>query len=201
MIFLNEHRFCKSHIPFFSLDVSRRKHFYGGAAKYYIENEGGVTTYTFSAEQVARQSGLAIAACDRQSVHQSVRNRVLGRKKMANVFPDIENVTIDAEGVVETVRTLDVNVIGVQPSKSNAKRIGNNGRKRKEDGELPSNKLKKKSHGAESFIEYQEACKEEATATSLLIRDQHISYRGAAKSMQAALMAKCVSVHVITCRD
>jgi hypothetical protein len=123
------------------------------------------------------------------------------RKKMANVFPDKDHVTTDAEGVVEAVRTLDVNVVGVQSSKSNAKRLGNSGRKRKEEGELPSNKLKRNAYGAESCIEYQEACKAEATAPSLLIRNQNISYRGAAKSMQAALMVKCVSVQVSTCRD
>ena len=119
---------------------------------------------------------------------------------MANMFPDIGNGTINAEGAVETV-ALDVNVIVVPSSKSNAKRIGNNGREHKEDGELPSNKLKKKSYGADNFIENQEACRTEAIAASLLIRDQHISYRGAAKSMQAALMAKGVSVHESACRD
>ena len=79
-------------------------------------------TYIFSAEQVARQFGLAIAACDRQTVHQSVRNRVLGRKKMANMFPDTDDVTVIAEGVVETV-VIVVEVVGLA-LKSNAKRAG-----------------------------------------------------------------------------
>ena len=152
--FFSKHRNCKSHIPFSSLDVSCRKDFYGRAAEYYTEHGGGIVTYIFSAEQVARQFGLAIATCDRQTVHQSVRNRVLGRKKMANMFPDTDDVTVIAEGVVETVPR-DGNVIGVPSFKSNANRIGNSGRKRKEDGELPSNKLKKKSHGADNFIENQ----------------------------------------------
>ena len=46
-VFLSKHRSCKSHIPFSSLDVSCRKDFYDMAANYYIENEGGVTTYLF----------------------------------------------------------------------------------------------------------------------------------------------------------
>ncbi len=50
--FFSKHRSCKSHIPFFSLDVSNRKDFYGKAAQYYIETEGNVTTFFFSAEQV-----------------------------------------------------------------------------------------------------------------------------------------------------
>ena len=113
-------------------------------------------TNIFSAEQVATQFALAIAACDRQAVHQSIRNRVLGKKKMANMFPDIGDVTITAEGVVGSVVHV-VNVVGVV-SKSNTKRVGNCWRKRKDDGDLPSNKLKKTAHGAGSFLEYQEAC-------------------------------------------
>ena len=49
--FFGKQRSCKSHIPYSSLDVSCRKDFYGRAAHYYIENEGGVTTFFF-AEQV-----------------------------------------------------------------------------------------------------------------------------------------------------
>ena len=51
-----------------------------------------------------------------------------------------------------------VNVVGVV-SNSNTKRVGNYGRKRKDGGDLPSNKLKKTSQGASSFLEYQEACR------------------------------------------
>ena len=61
--FFSKHRNCKSHIPFSSLDVSYRKDFYGRAVHYYIENEGGVTTYIFYAEQVepcVRQFGSAV---------------------------------------------------------------------------------------------------------------------------------------------
>jgi len=152
-------------------------------------------TYIFYAEEIARKFALAIAPCDHQALHQSARNRVLGKKKMTDMFDDIGNVTIVAEGVVETV----VPVLR-EVSKSNTKRIGNCGRKRKEDGELPSNKLKKTTHGASSFLEYQEVCKTEAVAASIRIRDANVSYRGAAKSMKAALMAKGVSLHESTCR-
>ena len=93
-------------------------------------------TYIFVAEQVARQFGLAIATCDRQEVQQSVRNRVLGRNKMLNMAANIGDVTLSAEDVVKTVVTV-VGVVG-ETSKSNAKRVGNGGRKHKEDGELPS---------------------------------------------------------------
>ena len=123
-------------------------------------------------------------------MHQSVRNRVVGKKKMANLFADIGDVAIVAEGVVE----IAVPVVSVV-SKSNTKRIGNCGRKRKDDGELPSNKLKKAAHGADSFLEYQEACSTEATASSILIRDENISYSGAAKLMQARLIEKGAADH------
>ena len=78
---------------------------------------------------------------------------MLGKKKMANIIADIGDVTVAAEGVVETL------VPASDVSKLNIKRIGNCGRKRKEEGELPSNKLKKAAHGADSLLEYQEACK------------------------------------------
>jgi hypothetical protein len=51
-VFFWKQRSCKSHISFFSLDVSYRKDFYGRAAHYYIENEGGVTTYNVFDVQV-----------------------------------------------------------------------------------------------------------------------------------------------------
>ncbi len=50
--FFSKQRSCKSRIPFSSLDVSCRKVFYGRVAHFYIENEGGVTTYLFFAAQV-----------------------------------------------------------------------------------------------------------------------------------------------------
>jgi len=87
----------------------------------------------------------------------------MGKKNMVNMFPDIGDVTVIAEGVVKTVVPV-VNVV----SKSNAARVGKCGRKRKDGGELPSNKFKKTSHGAGSFLEYQEACKTEATTASTL---------------------------------
>ena len=129
--FVSKHRNVKAHIPFSTLNASCRKDFYGRAAEYYMEHGGGIVTYIFSAEQVAREYALVIAACDRQAVHQSSRNRVLGKKKMANMFADIGDVTIVAEGVVETVVPV-VTLVGVA-SKSNAGRVGNCGRKRKED--------------------------------------------------------------------
>ncbi len=42
--------------------------------------------------------------------------------------------------------------------------------KRKDHGELPSNRLKKHVRGDGNFLQYQTACKEEATAAYFLIR-------------------------------
>jgi len=191
-----KHRNVKAHIPFSTLIPSCRKEFYGRAAEYYIEHGGGVVTYIFLAEQVSRQFNLTIAACDRQAMHQSVRNCVMGKKHMANLFPDLGDVIVTAEGVVETV----VPIVNVG-SKSNTKCVGTCGRKCKDDGELPSTKLKKATHGAGSFLEYHKACRAEASATSILIRDENVSYRGAAKLMQSRLIAKGVSVCKTTCRN
>jgi hypothetical protein len=101
--FVSKHRNVMAHIPFSTLNPSCRTDFYGRAAQYYIEHGGGIVTYIFSAEHVARHFALSIAPCDRQAVHPSVRNRVLGKKKMANVFADLGDDTNVAEGVVETV--------------------------------------------------------------------------------------------------
>ena len=190
--FLSRHRYCKALIPFSDMPVSCRKDFYNRAACYYIENGGGTVTFIFAAEEIARWFRIAIATCDRAKVHQSVRNRVLDKTKIMS----IADVTVVATPNVTAVTE------GISSStKSNANRIGNCGRKRKEDFALPSNKLKKPTRGAGSWLQYQELCKTEATAASLLVRDQNYSHSRAGKSMQAALMENGVSLHVSTCRE
>jgi hypothetical protein len=87
-------------------------------------------------------------------VHQLVKNRVLGKKKMLDRIIDLGCVTIVVEGIVEPF----VDVDGVS-SKTNAKRIGKSGWKREDDGELPSNGLKKPVRGAGNVLQYQTACK------------------------------------------
>ena len=71
--FLGKHRVIKALILFSTLISIYRKKFYGRAAKYHLENGGGVVTYIFSIEQVARQFGLSYAACDRRAVHRLIR--------------------------------------------------------------------------------------------------------------------------------
>jgi hypothetical protein len=73
--FLSRHRSCKALITFSELYATCRKDFYGKAANYFIEFGGGIITYIFAAEEIARQFTLAIATCDRATVHQSVRTR------------------------------------------------------------------------------------------------------------------------------
>ena len=70
--FLGKHRVIKALILFSKLNSSYRKNFYGRAAKYHLENGGGVVTYICSIEQVARHIGLSYAACDRQAVRRLV---------------------------------------------------------------------------------------------------------------------------------
>jgi len=189
--FLSRHRVCKALIPFSDLHAIYRKYFYGRAANYYIEFGGGIVTYIFAAEEIARQFRLAIVACDRPAVHQSVRNRVLGKQERLNVMV----ILVDDADVVEVAE------VASSGSKTNVNRVGKCGRKRKEDGALPSNKLKKPSHGAASFLRHQELCKTEATVTSLLMRDEGLSNNAAGKSMQEALMESGVSLHASTCRE
>jgi hypothetical protein len=118
---------------------------------------------------------------------------------MSDMVAYIGDVTIAAEDVVEAAVTV-VDVVGLT-LKSNDKHVGNCGRKRKDDGELASNKLKKATHGTANFLKCQEACKAEATATSIMARDHNISYWAAAKSMQRALMEHVVSLAASTCRE
>ena len=84
-------------------------------------------------------------------------------------------------------------------AKSNAKRIGESGRKRKEDDAPPSNKLKKLTHGAGTFFVYQELCVEEPTGASILVRVQGFSFLCAGRATQAALIEKCIFLHESTC--
>ena len=71
--FFSKHRAIKAPILFFTLNPSYSKKIYDKAAKYHLENGGCVVTYIVYIEQVARQFGLTIAACDRQAVHRLVR--------------------------------------------------------------------------------------------------------------------------------
>ncbi len=87
-----------------------------------------------AAEKVAREFGLAIAICDRRTVRQSIKNRVLGKEKMMSLLGDTADVTIVAVPTIMQVMKVESDA-----AKSNSKRIGKSGRKRKEDGALPSN--------------------------------------------------------------
>jgi hypothetical protein len=71
--FKSKHRSFKALILFSTLNPSYRKNFYSMASKYHLENGGGVVTYVFSIEQVARLFGLSYAACDRRAVNRLVR--------------------------------------------------------------------------------------------------------------------------------
>ena len=79
------------------MDASCRKDFYNRAGEYYLESVGGTVTHMFAAEEVGRQYGIVIAACDRHTVQQSVRNRVLANKKMADLIGNTGEVALVAE--------------------------------------------------------------------------------------------------------
>jgi hypothetical protein len=131
-------------------------------------------------------------------MHQSVRKRVFGMKKLSNMMCDLHDVRDVAEPLTVEPPTV---VSDVGTPKNNVNRIGKCGRKRKEDGELPSNKLKKSTRGASSFLEYQALVKAETTTSSICIRDENFSYRLAGKSMQAALTEHGVSLGLHSFRD
>ena len=99
--FSSKHRGCKSRIPFFSLPRSCRNNFYDKAAEYFIDKGGETLSYFSAAESIARQFGLVIASCDRSTVHQSIRNRVIGKKIMSNIVPDICDATTVLEPPLE----------------------------------------------------------------------------------------------------
>ena len=134
-----------------------------------LYKKGGESlAYFTAAESVARAFGLVIADCDRSTVHQSVRNRVIGKKKLTEIVASTGDITIVASPLV--VEVFD-GVVG--ENKSSANRLGNCGRKRKDDAALPSNKRKQPAHGADSFLRYQELVKAESAAASLRVRDEN----------------------------
>ena len=137
------------------------------------EKGGGTLAYLTAAESVARSLGLSIAYYDRSTVHQSVRNRVFGKKKLMEIVASTGDITIAASPLVVEV----FNDVVIGENKSSANRLGNCGRKRKDDAALPSNKRKQPAHGAQSFLRYQELVKLESTAASLRVRDENWSYR------------------------
>jgi hypothetical protein len=64
------------------------------------------------------------------------------------------------------------NDVVIGESKLSANRLGNCGRKRKDDAVLPSNKRNQPAHGADSFLRYQELVKTESTTASLRVPDE-----------------------------
>ena len=135
-ILFSRHRICKSHIPFSSLPTNCRKDFCDKAAKYNIDKGVKHPRKISTSESVARQFGLAIASCNYFTVHRSVSNRVIGKKQMSNILSDIRDVTTVANPPFLEV----VNAVG-GAQKRNANCLSKCGRKRKEDGALPSSKL------------------------------------------------------------
>ena len=109
--------------------------------------------------------------------------------KVRDVIIVVGPPTVDAESDV-----------GAAPT-NNGNRIVNCGRKRKEDGALPSNKLQKPTRSADIFLEYQAFVKAKATAASIRVRDEFFPYLRARKSMQTALIERDVSQHESTCRE
>ncbi len=77
-------------------------------------------------------------------------------------MPEICDVTT----VVEPPFVEVVDAVG-GAQKDNGNRVGKFGRKRKEDDALPSNKLKKLTRGAGSFLEYQALMKAKVTAVAI----------------------------------
>ena len=106
----------------------------------------------------------------------------------------------DVNIVAEPPTVEFVSVINVLP-KNIINRIRKCGRKRKEDGSLLSNKLKKPTRGAGSFLEYQALVKAEATATYIRIRDDFFPSRLSGTSMQATLSKHGVFLHANKFRE
>ncbi len=76
----------------------------------------------------------------------------------------------------------------VNSTKSNVRRFGKYGRKRKDDAALPSNKQKKPSHSADILPRYYGFVKAETTKASLSALDQNHCYHRTGKSVQARPM-------------
>ena len=74
-------------------------------------------THMFLAQEVARQYGIVIASCDRHTVQQSIRNRVLANKKMADLIGNTGEVALGAEP--PDLQCVDDDVIA---TKGNSKR-------------------------------------------------------------------------------
>ena len=99
-VFFSRRRACKDLIPFSVLPSSCRKDFYDRVADYIIDVQVADITHFVASENVARQFGLVIANCDRRTLHQSVRNRVMGTKNMLRLVGDTGDVTLVAEPTI-----------------------------------------------------------------------------------------------------
>ena len=118
--FFSKHRAVKALVPFTTLNPSCRKHFYDKAADCYMERGGETLAYFTAAESVARELGLVIASCDRSTVHQSIRNRVIGKKKLMEIVACAGESAIVASP--PAMEVFDDNVVVVGDKKSSANR-------------------------------------------------------------------------------
>jgi len=145
-------RACHTAIEFSSLYLSCKIDLYHMACEHYLkERSKGDFSYVGASCVVARQLGIRIGN-DRgvkRNIHQNVFNHVQRKARLETLFDDAP--TDDEVQVVgvENVALSLVNVI--------SNRVGKCGRRRMIPDAKPARKTKVPSHGAASFLIYQQA--------------------------------------------
>jgi hypothetical protein len=142
-----------------------------------------------AADSVAKKFRLLIEPCDRQTITNSISNRVQDAKRLR------EEVGV-APIVVADAAMVDIN----RSEGVTNKRRGRCGRKKNGDDHLPSNKLHTDWHGCRGFIAYRNICKTYATIGAKHVCVDLLSLHRASIDMDAELSKIGVTLSSRHCR-
>jgi hypothetical protein len=94
-ILTHKRRACTSRIAFNSLSLDLKKYLYDGAANI-ASISSGVLSYIMAADSVAEKFRLRIEPCDRQTIKNSILNRVKVAKRLREEVGEDPIVVADA---------------------------------------------------------------------------------------------------------
>jgi len=181
-------RACTGRIAFNLLSIGLKKYLYDKVATFAL-NSGGVLSYIMAADSVAVKIRLRIEPCDRQTIKNSISNRVQAAKRLGDEVGEAPIVVVD-------VAMADIN----RSEGVTNKRKERCGRTKNGDGHLPSNKLQTYWHGCRGFIAYQNTCKTYASACAKHISSDSWYLHRASIDMEAELSKIGVTLSSHHCR-
>ena len=174
-ILTHKRRACTAKIAFQTLCLEQKKDLYDRAAVIALHSDKPLS-YIMAADRVAQKYRVRIEPCDRQTIKNSICNRVQAAKRLRDEIGATPSSPVGAALPNDKM-----------PSQVSNKRKGRSGRKRNGDDHLPSNKLQPDCHGCRGHLAYQDVCKTYATEGAKHVNDDNWSLCRAANAMEEEL--------------